>query len=596
MKCKNCGAILDPNKAENRLLVCGNCSSATILYKDSTSQEAIELIEKGAKMLETGEFEEALECYKLATRKCSAESEAYWGMALAEFKVQFRKDILRNCMQPVRRGEAAGKFQSNMNYQKAMLFATAAMRKEYHRLALEIDGAEPVAGKNPAPAANAFKPTPAPTPAPAPAQPAVEKKPEPAPAQSANAFTPARPAPLDPVEGDPFERPVQKPVAEAPASVPFTPEKPAPLEPLEEEPFEEVAEEPVYEEPVAEPIAEEPVAFEEPAPVEPAYEEAAEEPVYEEPVAEPIAEGPAAFEEPAPVEPVQEEAAEAPVYEEPVAEEPAPVEEAPAEVPAEEPAPATAPAEDPAHAFKTGVVEEVPMGAPMPGFNPPMGAPNGFAPPMGAPMPGFNPPADHSAEDPAHAFKTGGVVEEVPMGGAPMPGFNPPMGAPNGFAPPMGAPMPGFNPPAGQPMPGLNHEEKGEDGQPLQKDPQKEFEIVNGEVVKYTGGTSRVVIPVSVTSIKESAFEGCKHISNVTIPNSVTHIGARAFANCHSLRVVFIPESVTAMEKDVFVDCSDILVINCGAEKEPKTWDKNWNKKGNGVFGGRFKAIWGYKS
>ena len=82
----------------------------------------------------------------------------------------------------------------------------------------------------------------------------------------------------------------------------------------------------------------------------------------------------------------------------------------------------------------------------------------------------------------------------------------------------------------------------------------------------------------------------------MTIPDSVTHIGARAFANCHSLRVVFVPESVTEMEKDVFLDCNDILVINCAAPKEPKTWDKNWNKKSNGVFGGRFKAIWGYKS
>lgn len=174
-----------------------------------------------------------------------------------------------------------------------------------------------------------------------------------------------------------------------------------------------------------------------------------------------------------------------------------------------------------------------------------------------------------------------------------MNGFAPPMGQPpmNGFAAP-GAqpngqpPMPGFAAPGG-----TNPEERKDDGH----EPQKEFEIVNGEVVKYMGSTSRVVIPVSVTSIKEGAFEGSKHISNVTIPDSVKHIGEHAFASCPSLRVVFIPESVTEMDKEVFLDCSDILVINCTAAKEPKSWDKNWNKKGKGTFGGHFKAIWGYK-
>lgn len=143
----------------------------------------------------------------------------------------------------------------------------------------------------------------------------------------------------------------------------------------------------------------------------------------------------------------------------------------------------------------------------------------------------------------------------------------------------------------GAPVPPVGEQEGGEQA----GEPQKEFEIVNGEVVKYLGGTSRVIIPVSVTSIKEGAFEGCNHVSNVTIPDSVKHIGAHAFANCHSLRVVFVPESVTEMDKEIFIGCSDILVINCAASKEPKSWDKNWNKKGKGAFGGHFKAIWGYK-
>ncbi|MCX4385246.1 MAG: hypothetical protein OSJ39_05550, partial [Clostridia bacterium] len=131
MKCKNCGTELDPANAVERLLTCEVCGTSVVLNRESTNEEAVELIAKGAKSLEIGEFDEAYECYKLASRKSSAESETYFGMALAKFHVQFRKDVLRNCLQPVCRGAVPGRFQDSMDYQKAMLFATPSVRKEY---------------------------------------------------------------------------------------------------------------------------------------------------------------------------------------------------------------------------------------------------------------------------------------------------------------------------------------------------------------------------------------------------------------------------------------------------------------------------------
>ena len=45
-------------------------------------------------------------------------------------------------------------------------------------------------------------------------------------------------------------------------------------------------------------------------------------------------------------------------------------------------------------------------------------------------------------------------------------------------------------------------------------------------------GCKNTVIPNSVTSIGNVAFEGCTGLTSVTIPNSVTRIGSSAFRNC----------------------------------------------------------------
>ena len=54
---------------------------------------------------------------------------------------------------------------------------------------------------------------------------------------------------------------------------------------------------------------------------------------------------------------------------------------------------------------------------------------------------------------------------------------------------------------------------------------------------KEEKGVTKVVIPDSVTSIKDEAFKGCKGLTSITIPDSVTSIDYWFFDDCKNLTI-----------------------------------------------------------
>ncbi len=74
-------------------------------------------------------------------------------------------------------------------------------------------------------------------------------------------------------------------------------------------------------------------------------------------------------------------------------------------------------------------------------------------------------------------------------------------------------------------------------------------------------GLTSVTIPNSVTSISDYAFRDCSSLTSVTIGNSVTSIGSQAFSGCSGLTSVTIPNSVTSIDQSAFYGCSGLTSV-----------------------------------
>ena len=113
---------------------------------------------------------------------------------------------------------------------------------------------------------------------------------------------------------------------------------------------------------------------------------------------------------------------------------------------------------------------------------------------------------------------------------------------------------------------------------------QKEFEIQNGELVKYHGdggevvipegvtkicmdafyksGVTRVVIPDGVKCIGERAFKYCLQLESIVIPSTVKSIRQEAFYHCEALRDIEIPHGVSSIGDSAFLRCDSLVEVN----------------------------------
>ena len=74
-------------------------------------------------------------------------------------------------------------------------------------------------------------------------------------------------------------------------------------------------------------------------------------------------------------------------------------------------------------------------------------------------------------------------------------------------------------------------------------------------------GMTELILPNSVTSIGGNAFEGCSGMTELTLPNGVTSIGDGAFSGCRGLTELILPNSVTSIGDCAFYGCTGLTEL-----------------------------------
>lgn len=90
-----------------------------------------------------------------------------------------------------------------------------------------------------------------------------------------------------------------------------------------------------------------------------------------------------------------------------------------------------------------------------------------------------------------------------------------------------------------------------------------DFDIIDGELIKYCGSAQIITVPDNVDTIGTDAFLKCE-AKEINLPNSVQCIDDWAFTGCTNLEHIDIPDSVSTIGRGAFDGCTNLKSASIG--------------------------------
>ena len=137
-KCKMCGGNLEITNSENGLCECDSCGSTQTVPIQDNAKKA-ELYNTANEYRKNNRFDRATDVYRNMVKEFPEEAEAYWGMVLCRYGIEYVKDPKTGKMMPTCHRTIPKSIYDDADYRLACEKSKALAREQHEKEAQEID-------------------------------------------------------------------------------------------------------------------------------------------------------------------------------------------------------------------------------------------------------------------------------------------------------------------------------------------------------------------------------------------------------------------------------------------------------------------------
>lgn len=137
-KCKMCGGELDLSLANGNIVECAYCTT-TQTIPSQNDEKLGNLFNQAHRLRNSNDFDAAMNAFRSIIVEFPQEAEAYWGLCLCEYGIEYVKDPLTEKRIPTCHRTSFESIFDSENYKKAIEYADVVAREQYKTEAAEID-------------------------------------------------------------------------------------------------------------------------------------------------------------------------------------------------------------------------------------------------------------------------------------------------------------------------------------------------------------------------------------------------------------------------------------------------------------------------